>query len=126
MAGTVNGGNSPIRDYMLGVNRLTKDLKNDEARAAVLGGAVDQMAKSPDADPSLRDLASRMKEVVAPSSGTAAPLQDARMRTALAETVVEGINTNIPLHRELMVDAKFTDGGTNIHYLEEWLSKRDR
>ena len=50
----------------------------------------------------------------------------ARMRTALAETVVEGINTNIPLHRELMVDAKFTDGGTNIHYLEEWLSKRQR
>ncbi|QJC57467.1 Biotin carboxylase [Polaromonas vacuolata] len=50
----------------------------------------------------------------------------ARMRTALAETVVEGINTNIPLHRELMVDTKFMDGGTNIHYLEEWLSKRDR
>ena len=50
----------------------------------------------------------------------------ARMRGALAETVVEGINTNIALHRELMVDAKFTDGGTNIHYLEEWLSKRVR
>ena len=50
----------------------------------------------------------------------------ARMSTALAETVVEGINTNIPLHRELMVDAKFVDGGTNIHYLEEWLSKRSR
>ena len=50
----------------------------------------------------------------------------ARMSTALAETVVEGINTNIPLHRELMVDAKFMDGGTNIHYLEEWLSKRER
>ena len=50
----------------------------------------------------------------------------ARMRTALAETVVEGINTNIALHRELMVDAKFMDGGTNIHYLEEWLSKRVR
>jgi len=50
----------------------------------------------------------------------------ARMRTALAETVVEGINTNIALHRELMVDAKFMDGGTNIHYLEEWLSKRIR
>ena len=26
--------------------------------------------------------------------------------------------TNIPLHRELMVDAKFMAGGTNIHYLE--------
>jgi acetyl/propionyl-CoA carboxylase alpha subunit len=31
----------------------------------------------------------------------------ARMRTALSETVIEGINTNVPLHRELMVDAKF-------------------
>jgi acetyl-CoA carboxylase biotin carboxylase subunit len=28
----------------------------------------------------------------------------ARMRTALSETVVEGINTNIPLHRELLAD----------------------
>ncbi|MDD2535916.1 MAG: acetyl-CoA carboxylase biotin carboxylase subunit [Macromonas bipunctata] len=50
----------------------------------------------------------------------------ARMSAALGETVVEGINTNIALHRELMVDAKFMDGGTNIHYLEEWLSKRER
>ncbi|MDO9146410.1 MAG: acetyl-CoA carboxylase biotin carboxylase subunit [Hydrogenophaga sp.] len=50
----------------------------------------------------------------------------ARMRTALAETVIEGIKTNIPLHRELMVDASFIAGGTNIHYLEEWLSQRER
>ena len=50
----------------------------------------------------------------------------ARMRTALSETVIEGINTNVPLHRELMVDAKFMEGGTNIHYLEEWLSQRQR
>jgi acetyl-CoA carboxylase, biotin carboxylase subunit len=50
----------------------------------------------------------------------------ARMRTALLETVVEGINTNIPLHRELMVDAKFVAGGTNIHYLEEWLAQHKR
>ena len=50
----------------------------------------------------------------------------ARMRTALGETVVEGIKTNIPLHRELMVDAKFTAGGTNIHYLEAWLAQRPR
>jgi acetyl-CoA carboxylase biotin carboxylase subunit len=50
----------------------------------------------------------------------------ARMRTALAETVVEGINTNIPLHRELMVDAKFMAGGTNIHYLEHWLEQHKR
>jgi acetyl-CoA carboxylase biotin carboxylase subunit len=50
----------------------------------------------------------------------------ARMRTALAETLVEGINTNIPLHRELMEDAKFQAGGTNIHYLEEWLAAHKR
>ena len=50
----------------------------------------------------------------------------ARMQTALLETAVEGINTNIALHRELMVDAKFRHGGTNIHYLEKWLSEHQR
>jgi acetyl-CoA carboxylase biotin carboxylase subunit len=50
----------------------------------------------------------------------------ARMSTALAETLVEGISTNIPLHRELMADAKFMSGGTNIHYLEEWLRHHKR
>jgi acetyl-CoA carboxylase biotin carboxylase subunit len=50
----------------------------------------------------------------------------ARMRTALAETAIEGIKTNVPLHRELMVDANFEAGGTNIHYLESWLEQRDR
>ncbi|CAK7054607.1 Biotin carboxylase [Saezia sanguinis] len=50
----------------------------------------------------------------------------ARMRTALLETLVEGISTNIPLHRELMVDARFNEGGTSIHYLEEWLASRAR
>jgi acetyl-CoA carboxylase biotin carboxylase subunit len=50
----------------------------------------------------------------------------ARMSTALAEMVVEGIKTNIPLHRELLVDAKFMSGGTNIHYLEHWLEQHKR
>ncbi len=48
----------------------------------------------------------------------------ARMRTALGETVVEGIQTNIALHRELMMDPGFMAGSTNIHYLEEWLAVR--
>lgn len=48
----------------------------------------------------------------------------ARMRTALAETVVEGIHTNIPLHQDLMRDVRFQKGGTNIHYLEKWLAER--
>jgi len=50
----------------------------------------------------------------------------ARMRGALAEVVIEGIQTNVPLHRELMVDANFEAGGTNIHYLESWLAQRER
>ena len=48
----------------------------------------------------------------------------ARMEIALSEMVVEGIKTNIPLHRELMVDGKFVEGGTSIHYLEHKLSQR--
>ncbi len=50
----------------------------------------------------------------------------ARMRTALSETVIEGILSNIPLHRDLMADAGFNEGGTNIHYLEKWLEQRPR
>ena len=50
----------------------------------------------------------------------------ARMRTALLETVVEGIQTNIPLHRELMVDTKFIEGGTSIHYLEGWMQNHKK
>ncbi len=48
----------------------------------------------------------------------------ARMRIALSEMVVEGIQTNIALHRELMVDSHFSEGGTSIHYLEQKLAGR--
>jgi len=50
----------------------------------------------------------------------------AKMRIALSEMIVEGIQTNIPLHQELMLDSAFIRGGTNIHYLEEKLSKQNR
>jgi acetyl-CoA carboxylase biotin carboxylase subunit len=48
----------------------------------------------------------------------------ARMRIALSELVVEGILTNVPLHRELMSDARFIEGGTSIHYLEKRIADR--
>jgi acetyl-CoA carboxylase biotin carboxylase subunit len=48
----------------------------------------------------------------------------ARMDIALSEMVVDGVLTNIPLHRELMRDARFIEGGTSIHYLEHKLSQR--
>ena len=47
----------------------------------------------------------------------------ARMRTALSEMVVEGILTNIPLHREMMEDPIFKEGGFSIHYLEQKLGQ---
>ena len=47
----------------------------------------------------------------------------ARMRIALSEMIVEGIQTNLPLHQELMLDTAFMRGGTSIHYLEEKLAK---
>ena len=48
------------------------------------------------------------------------------MRIALSEMVVTGIKTNIPLHQDLMQDARFIKGGTNIHYLEEKLADYDK
>ncbi|MFP4647584.1 MAG: acetyl-CoA carboxylase biotin carboxylase subunit [Halorhodospira sp.] len=46
----------------------------------------------------------------------------ARMRTALSEIVVSGIGTNIPLQQEIISDAAFRAGGTDIHYLEKKLA----
>ncbi len=48
----------------------------------------------------------------------------ARMDIALSEMVVEGIQTNIQLHRELMQDSSFKAGGVSIHYLEQKLAQR--
>lgn len=45
----------------------------------------------------------------------------ARMRTALDEMIIEGIRSNIDLHRDIIRDANFEQGGTNIHYLEKKL-----
>jgi acetyl-CoA carboxylase biotin carboxylase subunit len=45
----------------------------------------------------------------------------ARMRMALDEIIVDGIKTNIPLHKTLLTDSAFQAGGINIHYLENKL-----
>jgi acetyl-CoA carboxylase, biotin carboxylase subunit len=44
-----------------------------------------------------------------------------RMLNALTEIVIDGIRTNLPLHRDLMHDAGFRAGGMDIHYLEKKL-----
>jgi acetyl-CoA carboxylase biotin carboxylase subunit len=47
-----------------------------------------------------------------------------RMRIALSEMAVQGIQTNIPLHQELLLDERFVKGGTSIHYLEQKLAQQ--
>ena len=46
-----------------------------------------------------------------------------RMRNALDELIIEGIRTNVPLHKELVRDSHFMKGGVNIHYLTEKLEQ---
>lgn len=48
-----------------------------------------------------------------------------RMRIALSEMHIQGIKTNIPLHQELMSDARFLEGGASIHYLEQKLAEKN-
>ncbi|NCN43246.1 MAG: acetyl-CoA carboxylase biotin carboxylase subunit [Thiomicrospira sp.] len=45
----------------------------------------------------------------------------ARMDTALDELIIQGIDTNIRLQREIMNDLGFCEGEQNIHYLEHRL-----
>ncbi len=45
----------------------------------------------------------------------------ARMRTALTEVVIEGIQTNVPLLLDLINDAAVQRGGVDIHFLEKKL-----
>ncbi|MCQ4161168.1 acetyl-CoA carboxylase biotin carboxylase subunit [Roseomonas sp. GC11] len=45
----------------------------------------------------------------------------ARMRRALAEMVVDGIRTTLPLHQRIMEDAQFQSGDYTIHWLERFV-----
>lgn len=47
----------------------------------------------------------------------------ARMRSALSEMVVDGIKTNIPLHRKIMSDKGYIDADFTIHYIEQSFAK---
>ncbi|MCM2502838.1 acetyl-CoA carboxylase biotin carboxylase subunit [Aureimonas altamirensis] len=58
------------------------------------------------------------------ASGSSRQEAIARMRAALDEAVVDGIAVNLPLHREIMADDGFAEGGVGIHYLEHWLERR--
>jgi len=48
----------------------------------------------------------------------------ARLKVALDEMVLEGVKTNIGLHKWVLRDGGFIRGGFNIHYLEKRLAER--
>jgi acetyl-CoA carboxylase, biotin carboxylase subunit len=47
----------------------------------------------------------------------------ARMRRCLAEMVVDGIKTTIPLHQRIMEDPEFAAGDYTIHWLERFVAR---
>ena len=47
-----------------------------------------------------------------------------RLRRALEEFVIEGVNTTIPLHQDIISQAEYIDGQYNIHWLEQFIEKK--
>ena len=47
-----------------------------------------------------------------------------RLRRALEEFVIGGVNTTIPLHQRLIAEPDFLNGDYDIHWLEKWMSHR--
>ena len=43
------------------------------------------------------------------------------MRRALVETIVDGIDTTLPLFHALLEEPDIQSGDYNIHWLEKWL-----
>ena len=48
-----------------------------------------------------------------------------RLRRALGEMVISGVQTTIPLHEALLDDPEFQKGEYNIHWLEKWLEGQE-
>jgi acetyl-CoA carboxylase biotin carboxylase subunit len=46
-----------------------------------------------------------------------------RLKRALEEFVVEGMNTTVPLHQRIARDPEFNAGDYTIKWLEAWLEK---
>lgn len=48
----------------------------------------------------------------------------ARLRRALGELIIDGIDTTVPLFEELLTEDDIVNGDYNIHWLEKWLDSR--
>lgn len=49
-----------------------------------------------------------------------------RLRRALEEFIIMGVKTTIPLHQEIISQNEFIDGQYNIHWLTEYMNKRQK
>ena len=47
----------------------------------------------------------------------------ARLNRALSELIVDGVDTTVPLFRELLKDPDIQSGNYSIHWLERWLER---
>jgi len=47
----------------------------------------------------------------------------ARLERALSELIVDGVETTVPLFKQLLAEADIHSGDYNIHWLEKWLEK---
>ncbi|MGK7865867.1 acetyl-CoA carboxylase biotin carboxylase subunit [Falsiroseomonas sp. E2-1-a20] len=56
--------------------------------------------------------------------GQTRPEAIARLRRALAEMVVSGIKTTLPLHQRIVADPQFQAGDYTIHWLEKFVSQQ--
>ena len=45
-----------------------------------------------------------------------------KMRVALEETYIEGINTNAPLHQRILIEPNFVEEKISINYLRDILN----
>lgn len=48
----------------------------------------------------------------------------ARLRRALGELIIDGIDTTVPLFEDLLYEDDIVNGDYNIHWLEKWLDSR--
>ena len=49
-----------------------------------------------------------------------------RMRRALEEFVIDGVQTTIPLHQEIISEQEYIDGMYNIHWLEHYMKNKKK
>jgi acetyl-CoA carboxylase biotin carboxylase subunit len=48
----------------------------------------------------------------------------ARLRRALGELIVDGVDTTVPLFHALLAEPDIQTGDYNIHWLEKWLARQ--